>query len=234
MPSKTPRPALIASPASVPVVEAAKVPPLKVYLTAPEREAFEREAGSHSQSASGYARFILQSRADPLLFLQLCRLRDPAFAQHLLGNPNDAGRVVELEKTLAELSNRADLAERDRSDAVRRAEEAERRLAECQERAHELAGHVVELHRAHEANRERMMGAGTEYEEVPGPTRAILGALTIAPRLARKDLEARLMETGISEQEASRAIAGAARLGLIVKGKDARYSLASPAGDETE
>lgn len=232
--SKHRTPHLRALPAPEVTVEPAKAaPPLKVYLTAEERIAFEREAATHKQSASGYARFILESRADPLLFLQLCRLRDPAFAQHLMGNPNDAGRVIELEKTLAELSSRADLADRDRADAMKRAEEAERRLQEAQERAHELAGQVVELHRIQQANRERMMQAGAPYEESPPtPTAQIVAVLTVAPRLLRKELEARLIEGGMAQQEASNAIAAAARAGLIQRAKDARYCL--PAQEASE
>jgi hypothetical protein len=89
---------------------------LKVYLSEEEKTAFEEEARTHSPKssgrradASGYARFILNARKDPLLFLHLCRLRDPTFAAGLIGNPQEASRLVEFEKKLLTADHEADM-----------------------------------------------------------------------------------------------------------------------------
>ena len=53
--------------------------------------AFAAEAREYGQRESEYARFILNARKEPMLFLQLCRLRDSTFAAGLMGNPTEAG-----------------------------------------------------------------------------------------------------------------------------------------------
>ena len=207
----------------------------KVYWSPEEKEAFDKEAKSHRQHASEYARFILNARKDPLLFLQLCRLRDSTFAQGLMGNPADAGRVAELEKRVLELDYAKTSAEHERDEAARRAETAESRLGEALERQQALAGYVVDLARAQDSNRERAVSTDVEYESVPRPFLAIIKALTATPRLHRKDLEARLVDEGMTQKEASDAITAAARLDLVVKGRDMRYYLAKqPEGDDSE
>lgn len=198
----------------------------KVYWSPKEKEDFDQEAKSHHQHASEYARFILNARKDPLLFLQLCRLRDASFAQGLMGNPADAGRVTELEKRVLELEHVKTLVEQERDLATRRAEAAETRLGEALERQQDLASYVVDLARAQELNRDRSVAMGSEYDGVPRPFLTIINALTATPRLHRKDLESRLMEEGMKQKEASDAITAAARLDLIVKGRDMRYYLA--------
>jgi hypothetical protein len=220
-------PAPLAAPLPVVVEEAARGL-TKVYWTAQDKASFAEEAASHGLRESEYARFILNARGDPLLFLQLCRLRDPAFAQGLMGNAQDAGRVVELDKLAAELSAKLDLAARDRDDAKRRAEEAERRLVESHERNETLAGYVADLLRLQQANHERALKEGRESEKTDPAAVRVAAALAVGP-LLRADLEARLMEGGASQPEASAQIAGLARAGVIKKGRDARYRLASPA-----
>ncbi|GEM_PF-3461873 len=206
---------------------------LKVYLSAQEKAAFEEEARQHSPGgsqrrpdASAYARFILGARKDPLLFLQYCRLRDPSFAAGLMGNPQDAGRVAELEKRVLELTRERDDATRDRDDAEKHAADLERRLTDATERAQSLAGYVVDLARTDQGNRERAMSAGAEVEAIPRPTLLIVKALSVSAGLRRPELVERLMSEGLTEVEAGDAIKGASRLDLITKGKDMRYRLA--------
>lgn len=202
---------------------------VKVYLLSEaERRAFYDEAGSHGQTASEYARFILQARKDPLMFLHLCRLRDPAFAQGLLGKPTEAGRVAELERdNLALTHDKADLL-RERDELARKCEEQERRLAELTEKTQSLAAQVVDLARVQEANRDRAVKQGTAYEAIPKPLLAVVKALSVGARPTRKELEARLAQEGMGPEEASQAVAGASRLGLIVLSAGGRYVLAKP------
>lgn len=226
----------IAHPTTLPATEAepSGVLPLKVNLSAAERAAFIEEAGNHNQSASGYARFILGARKDPLLFLQLCRLRDPEFARGLMGNPTDAGRVADLEKRLMEATHQKEQTERDLADAEARAKAAESRLSECLERAEALSAHVVSLLRVQEAAQTRARAAGMEHELVSAPLLAVVKALTATPRLSRKELEAHLTADGMTAPDAAQAIQQAARLGLIHKGGDARYRLAPQAKEAEE
>ncbi|HEX2021402.1 MAG TPA: hypothetical protein VHH36_01710 [Candidatus Thermoplasmatota archaeon] len=169
-----------------------------------------------------------------MLFLQYCRLRDPDFARGLMGNPADAGRVAELEKRVVELDRDRDEAERRAGEAEKRVDELERRLAEAHERQQSLTSYVVDLARAQDNNRERAVAASVPFEAVPKPLLGIINAFAAKPRMTRKELEARLVEAGMTQQEAGDAITSAARMDLIVKGRDMAYRLAQPPREEEE
>jgi hypothetical protein len=206
----------------------------KVYWPTSKKDAFSQEAKSHGRRESEYARFILEAREDPLLFLQLCRLLHPGFGAGLMGNTADAGRVADLEKQLLEARHEADTLLKERAGLEKQAEELERRLAGATDRAQELAAHVVDLARLQEANRERAVQGGAEYEATAGPFLPLVKLLRVAGRMTRKELEAALVtEAGLGQASAQQAVNGAGRLGLIVKGADARFRLAkAPAEDE--
>lgn len=205
----------------------------KVYWPRSEKLAFRQEALKHRQAESAYAKFILDARKDPLLFLQMCRLLHPGFAQGLAGNPADTARMGELEtRTLKLEAEKADLL-RQLEDAAWRRDELETQLAACADRAAALAGHVVSLARAQDANRDRAMAGGGEYEGVPKALVKVAKAARIAPA-TRAELETRLVEEGMSKTEASEAIGQAARLELIVRGRDQRYRLAKPPEEADE
>lgn len=230
-----PHPHATTRPAPADEPSAARKPFLKVYLASEEKAAFMREAEAHGQEASVYARFILRARTDPLLFLQLARLLHPGFASGLMGNPTDAGRVAELEKQVLTLTHERDDAARERDAAEGRAAKLEDRLHETQERVQSLAAYTADLMRAAAGNAERAMQTGATVEDVPRATLLLVKALSIAPGLRRKELEGTLEGDGLSAREASEAVIGAERLGLVVKGKDGRYRLAKqPTEDEAE
>ena len=222
-------------PAPVEEAHGARKPFLKVYLASEEKAAFMEEAEAHGQDASVYARFILRARTDPLLFLQLARLLHPGFASGLMGNPTDAGRVAELEKRVLELTHERDGATRERDAAEGRAGKLEERLHEAQDRAQSLAAYVADLARVAAQNGERAMQAGEEVEAVPRATLLLVKTLSVTPGLRRKELEGTLEGEGLTALEASEAVIGADRLGVVVKGKDGRYRLArQPTEDEAE
>ncbi|MFA5860786.1 MAG: hypothetical protein WDA16_03735 [Candidatus Thermoplasmatota archaeon] len=206
----------------------------KVYWASSEKEAFVLEARSHGQRESEYARFILTARKDPMLFLQLCRLRDATFAHGLMGNPAEAGKVAEIEKRLSEATHEVDSLLRDRQDLEKRNEALERSLADAVDRARDLAGQVVDLARIQDAARERAVAGGAEYESTAKPFLAVVQALRIAGRMTKKELEASLVEAKYSQADASQAVQQASRLGLVVKGADARLRLAKPAVESEE
>lgn len=225
---------------TTPAVEADDSPAhrrlVKVYLpTEAEKQAFHEEAASHNFNASEYGRFILQARKDPLMFLHLCRLRDPGFAHGLLGKPTEAGRVAELERDNLALAHEKAELERERAELARRCEELEKQLAEATTQTQELAGRVLALSRAQEENREEAVRRGTPYRATDKATFCVVKALSVGGRPTRKELEGRLVkDEGMTPDEASRAIAGASRVGLIVLSPGGRYILAKPAEVEAE
>ena len=204
----------------------------KVYWPASKKEAFAREARSHGRRESEYARFILEAREDPLLFLQLCRLLHPTFAAGMMGNGADAGRVAELEKQLLEARHEADTLLRERADLEKANEALEANLASATDRAASLAAHVVELAKLRDGARERALSKGQPNEESGALFLPLLKVLRVAGRMTKKELEAALVEEGMGEATAQEAVAGAARLGLIRKGTDSRYRLAKPAQED--
>lgn len=208
---------------------------LKVYLTQEEKREFQQEAALHRQKESQYARFILNARQDPMMFLQLCRLRDPGFAAGLMGNPAEAGKVADLEKRLMEATHEADTLLKERADLERRNEELERQLAEAADRARDLAAQVVDLAKLQGASRERAMTGDVEYEASAKPFLAVIRTLRIAGRMTKKELEAALIEEAkMSAADAAQAVTQAGRLGIIVKGADARFRLAKPVQEVDE
>lgn len=100
-----------------------------------EKGAFQAETESHGQNESAYARFILQTRKDPLMFLQLCRLDDPAFAHELVGKPMDAGKLADFEKQVLEARHSAKNLARDRGELQKQVKELERRLTAATDKA---------------------------------------------------------------------------------------------------
>jgi hypothetical protein len=207
----------------------------KVYWARGEKEAFAAEARGYGQRESEYARFILNARREPMLFLQLCRLRDPAFAAGLMGNPADAGRVTELEKRALEASHEADALLKERAELEKRTAELERQLADATDRTRDLAAQVVDLARIQDAARERSLASGTEYETTGKPFLAVVTALRIAGRMTKKDLENALVEESkLSPADAASAVQSSIRLGLVVRGADSRYRLAKNAPEADE
>jgi len=204
----------------------------KVYWSEEEKRVFQEEAASHGQNESAYARFILSARKDPLLFLHMCRLRDPGFAAGLMGNASDAGKAAELENKLLRASHENEALTRERDEFAHRAEDTEQRLQQATDRARDLATRVVELSRLLADNRERALEADASFEGEPDACMSIVRALSVQPRLKRKDLEARLTENeGFAPEAAKEAVQVALRLGLVVHANGGTLKLATPPSD---
>lgn len=97
------------------------------------------------------------------------------------------------------------------------------------QRVRALEERVAGLIRVQDANRERAMQRGLPYEAVPFSMFEVLRAVGEPPRLTRAELSARLVEDGLAEAEARRAIVVAERIGLVREGPDRKFWLAGSA-----
>lgn len=207
---------------------------LKVRLKAKDKEEFAQEAARHHQGQSAYARFILEARKNPALFLKLCHLRDPAFANRLSlgGGGADSSRVVGLEAQVKELTQAKEALARERDQAWSQSANLERHLAQAEARAEALGRQVWDHIRVQEAAYERAVEAGIPWEGIPLLQLPVLKALSARGRLTRPDLERALVQDGLLPSHASHAVTTCAHMGFIQKGADDRYRLAKEPDDE--